>query len=570
MNKENLTKEINASLDISVQDFLEKLFVQISSSEDLHKAMLNTFTHLASYLPISGISLHRFMPKEDSIQLDFLLCKNNFHRLNTKIELSRAESDELKRHEQHYQLEYGDSWINGSVAYTLNTVLSPYIEPINRTFLVTLIQSNKRILGHLCLIGNAPHCFLPKHEILLEALQNSIDKIGQRLLKHPELLQIKLERSNDKNERSEYNILNDITIIGRNNSLKETVAIIEKIAKSDAPVLIMGETGTGKELIADEIQKLSQKSRGPYVKINCGAIPESLIDSELFGYQKGAFTGAIMDRLGKFEVANGGTLFLDEIGELSPLSQVRLLRVLQDNVIQRVGGTIPIRVDVRIIAATNRSLEKMIAEGSFRQDLYHRLNVFPVFLPPLRARIKDMPLLIDYFIKTLKYKQAGRQKIQIMQENMHILEEYTWPGNVRELRNIIERAITLSESHQVDLSEYLPYTAFNPQNSFFEEIIKKEERSQQGIPINNAPIEPYAQSHEKNARTNFDENNSSSHDTSAPLALDEAMAFHIKKVLKMCNYKISGANGAAEILQINPSTLRKRMKKLNINLEYIV
>ncbi|WP_425475010.1 sigma-54-dependent transcriptional regulator [Anaeromonas frigoriresistens] len=235
-------------------------------------------------------------------------------------------------------------------------------------------------------------------------------------------------------------------IIGESNNMKQVLDIVNRVATSNATVLITGESGTGKELIANAIHYTSDRAKMPYIKVNCGALPENLLESELFGHEKGSFTGAISKKLGRFERADGGTIFLDEIGEISLSMQVKLLRVLQEKELERVGGTETIKVDVRVLAATNKDLEEMIREGSFREDLYYRLNVIPLELPPLRDRKNDIPLLVQYFLD--KYcKEIGRSKMEITEGALEILTKYQWKGNIRELENIIERLVILSRSN---------------------------------------------------------------------------------------------------------------------------
>jgi DNA-binding NtrC family response regulator len=239
------------------------------------------------------------------------------------------------------------------------------------------------------------------------------------------------------------------TIIGKSDEMQKIFGLVDKVADTDSTILIYGESGTGKELIARAIHFRSSRANGPFVSINCGALPESLLESELFGHVKGSFTGAIRDKEGLFKVAQGGTFFLDEIGETSPTIQVKLLRVLQEREVIPVGGTNPIEVDVRLVAATNADLEKAIKQERFRPDLYYRLNVIPVHLPPLRRRRDDVPLIVQHFLK--KYNEdlpEPRQK-GINKDAMEILVAYDWPGNVRELENVVERALILEDSDQI-------------------------------------------------------------------------------------------------------------------------
>jgi transcriptional regulator with GAF, ATPase, and Fis domain len=229
-------------------------------------------------------------------------------------------------------------------------------------------------------------------------------------------------------------------IIGNSQRIQDVIKFIEKIADTNSTVLVTGESGTGKELVAKTIHYNSSRSRKPFVPLNCAAIPKDILESELFGHEKGAFTGAVSTRIGRFELANNGTLFLDEIGELAPALQVKLLRVLQEKEFERVGGIKTIKVDVRIIAATNRDLEKAVTEGAFREDLFYRLNVLPLHLPPLRKMKEDVPLLVEHFFGEIS-KKKKREAPKISEETMNILENYKWPGNVRELENLVERLI---------------------------------------------------------------------------------------------------------------------------------
>jgi formate hydrogenlyase transcriptional activator len=234
-------------------------------------------------------------------------------------------------------------------------------------------------------------------------------------------------------------------IVGSSKPISQLLKKVEKVAPSDSTVLILGETGTGKELIARALHRRSRRANRAFVKVNCAAIPQSLIASELFGHEKGAFTGAMQRRLGRFEAANDGTLFLDEIGELTMETQIALLRVLQEREFERVGSNHPISVDVRLIAATNRDLSAAVAAGTFRQDLFYRLNVFPIDVPALRERAEDIPLLVEYFVGRFA-KEAGKNIRQISKQTLEQLRAYHWPGNIRELQNVVERAVILGES----------------------------------------------------------------------------------------------------------------------------
>lgn len=240
--------------------------------------------------------------------------------------------------------------------------------------------------------------------------------------------------------------------VGKSSVMEQVYGLIEKIADTDSTVLITGESGTGKELIAKILHYNSSRSQGPFVPLNCAAIPRELLESELFGHEKGAFTGAVNIRKGRFELANNGTLFLDEVGELDPTLQVKLLRVLQEREFERVGGIKTIKVDVRILAATNKDLEKAVAEGKFREDLFYRLNVVPIHLPPLRKRVEDIPLLVEHFVSMFSKKRKG-ETIRFSRPVIECFQKYRWPGNVRELENLIQRLMILNSGSTIKITD---------------------------------------------------------------------------------------------------------------------
>lgn len=304
-------------------------------------------------------------------------------------------------------------------------------------------------------------------------------------------------------------------LIGSSTSLKKVVKNVERVAPTDSTVLITGETGTGKELIARAIHNLSPRKGRPLVKVNCAAIPGGLIESELFGHEKGAFTGALMKKIGRFEVADKGTIFLDEIGEFPLDLQAKFLRVLQEGEFERVGGTQTFKVNVRIIAATNRHLDQLSKSGQYRPDLYYRLNVFPVHLPPLREREGDIPLLAQYFVQKCA-ANLGKKITRIPERMLGALQRYQWPGNIRELEHVIERAVILSEGPQLEPIEWLTPASGKPSGS--EQV----------------------------------------------LTLEEMERRHIVDVLEQTNWRVSGEKGAAKILGLNATTLEARMKKLGI------
>ena len=362
-----------------------------------------------------------------------------------------------------------------------------------------------------------------------------------KLAKENKELLVNLKKSNDelkvaltevkelKNKYKEENLylrqeINSNTnfkeIITESPKFKQSLNSIQQVAKTDSTVLILGETGTGKELVARAIHNLSNRKPMALVKVNCAALPHNLIESELFGHKKGAFTGAINRKIGRFELADKGTLFLDEIGEMPIEVQSKLLRALQEGEFERIGSAKTIKVDVRIVAATNRNLLEESQKGNFRSDLYFRLNVFPVDLPPLRKRREDIPLLAKHFVA--KYSTKMGKSISVIPKSLIAqLEKYHWPGNVRELENIIERAVIISGGKELEFGDWL------------------EDKPE----LTNANLED-----------------------NLLVSMEEMERQYIVKVLQFCHGKVSGKAGAAETLEMNPATLRSRMAKLGIKM----
>jgi len=333
------------------------------------------------------------------------------------------------------------------------------------------------------------------------------------------------------------------TIVGGDAGLRPVMERVLLVARSDAPVVLLGETGTGKEVIARAIHTRSPRAQGPFIRVNCGAIPAELVDAQLFGHERGSFTGAEETRHGWFERANGGTLFLDEIGELPLAAQVRLLRVLQDGTLERVGGAQPLHVDVRIVTATHRDLAGMVTRGEFREDLWYRIAVFPILLPPLRERKEDVPALACHFAERAA-RRFGLPLAMPTPEDLRVLRTYNWPGNIRELGAVIDRAAILGNGRRLEVAKALgvrPEAGPHPAPSM-------NTGGEHAIPESGGSALA-----------------GSSSTRERPLSLDELASQHIAHVLTLTRGRVEGPQGAAQILRIHPNTLRAKMRKLGID-----
>jgi formate hydrogenlyase transcriptional activator len=410
---------------------------------------------------------------------------------------------------------------------------------------VPMVTASGRVLGHLAVLHTEPlepsaeqlavlQIFAARGSAELQRMQ--ADRELLRAQAEVERLQERLQLENSYLREEIFSTHDFEEIVGQSPAWQRLTQQLEAVANSDSTVLLRGETGVGKELVARALHIRSRRRARPLVKLNCGAISAGLVDSELFGHVKGAFTGAATQRTGRFELADEGTLFLDEVGELPLDTQVRLLRVLQEREFERVGSSAPVRVDVRVIAATNRDLERAVRDGSFRPDLYYRLNVIPLRVPPLRERGQDIAQLALHFLQR-SARRVGRPMRGISSAALDALTSYSWPGNVRELENVIERAVVLSSGPSLELpaiaSDLLPAAALSASAS---------------APSAVAAAPP------PESETGPEE----------LLTLQEIERRHIRTVLDAAGWVIEGPRGAARRLNTSPSTIRSRMKKLGI------
>jgi Nif-specific regulatory protein len=412
---------------------------------------------------------------------------------------------------------------------------------------IPLCNASGEVIGHLAVLDDKPMVETPQERSLLNIFAARAGAELERLHAEEELRLAMAEVERLKNRLQAENVYlqeeirrehNFEEIVGSSPALLAVLQQVERVAPTDATVLILGETGTGKELIARAIHDRSARSRRPLVKVNCGAISAGLVESELFGHVKGAFTGALDKRVGRFELADGGTIFLDEVGELPLETQVKLLRVLQEGEFEPVGSSKTIKVDVRIIAATNRNLEDEVKAGRFRADLFYRLNVLPLHNPPLRERKEDIPQLAMFFLSRYA-RQFGRQVNGISQETIELMMNYHWPGNIRELQNLIERGVVLSIGSALTIDPGLLLSS------------QTEQAASEAQPL--VAAQAATQSDGRHDAT-----------PASPTSLEDLERQHILKVLAQTNWVIEGDKGAARMLNLHPNTLRSRLKKMGI------
>ncbi|MGD8388751.1 MAG: sigma 54-interacting transcriptional regulator [Desulfobacteraceae bacterium] len=509
---------------IDDMDFFHQATLRICGTLEIEKVASRCFEYLRDFVPLDGIMLNIFDLENCLTDNLAMVTRLNINKNAFPISTPPETRDFLER--QSDRVRILGSRDGNPVSRAVYTALG--MKSVSS--LVLDLKLDEKTLGVVVLFAKGPNRYQSRQTRLLKLLHDPFAMAMANTLQHHEVVRLKnMMFSHNRYLRRKLSRFLNEEIVGAKYGLRNVMEMVAQVAPLDSQVLLLGETGVGKDVIANAIHRASPRKDGPYIKVNCGAIPESLIDSELFGHEKGAFTGASSQKPGRFERAHQGTLFLDEIGELPRHAQVRLLRVLQDKEIERVGGTRSEKVDVRVIAATHRNMEKRVQTGQFREDLWFRINVFPITIPPVRKRKCDILALVNYFVE----RKANELHIQC---NRHLapgalerLQAYDWPGNVRELQNVVERALILNQASNPD------------QPLAFEEISGKlREAAETGY----SPKGPTG---------------------TPPLTLNEAMRRHIQHVLDMTHGKIQGRNGAANLLSIHPNTLRNRMQKLGMS-----
>jgi len=511
------TLHLEEGMPVDENDFFREATLRICESLIIEKSLWRCLSYIKDYIPAEESALHCYSPGMGTVTLYAIADREGGKYVN----LPTAYPPEIRA------LMQKDEYSRGYVTNRADEhpLAGPVLRAMGRgksSLIVVRLILEEQWLGSVSFWAEGWDQFTEEHLRLLSLLREPFAIALSNNLRYRELLELKdLLVDDNRYLHDELQRISGAEIIGADFGLRGVMEMVRQVAPLSSPVLLLGETGTGKEVIATAIHNASPREGGPFIKVNCGGIPETLMDSELFGHERGAFTGALSRKRGRFERAHGGTIFLDEIGELTPEAQIRLLRVLQEKEIERVGGTEPIQVDIRVIAATHRDLQSMIERGRFREDLYFRLLVFPIAIPPLRQRIGDIPALVQHFMqkKSREMKLTGIPSLA--PGALDQLMAYRWPGNVRELENAVERALIISR----------------------------------GEPLTFSYLQPPVSEHEGQSF-------SASGDGFVNLNL--AMARHIRTALEMTGGKVEGKGGAAELLGVNPGTLRHRMRKLGI------
>jgi transcriptional regulator with GAF, ATPase, and Fis domain len=514
------------SIDENV--FFREATLRICSSLNIVEALKSCFDYVKLYIPMSRMYLHIYdadlnltrlvaAVRDDMVEeperILYLPEKGRNERA-AELMVDLLNNGDVIRFRNQPDPEAGIPEILERFGLNAETSLM--------NMLLKLVKGKQ--VGSLVVFADGLNRYTDEHAGLLKLLHRPFAIAISNALELREVIRLKDMLADDNRYLfEELRSASGDEIVGSDFGLKAVMSMVQQVAPRKIPVLLLGETGTGKELIANAIHYSSPRKDGPFIKVNCGAIPETLLDSELFGHEKGAFTGAASQKRGRFERADKGTIFLDEIGELPAQAQVRLLRVLQEKEIERVGGSTSIPVDVRIISATNRNLQEMVASGRFREDLWFRVNVFPIMIPPLRQRREDIPALVHHFIERKSKELKLAKRPVLVPGALDRLMAYNWPGNIRELENVIERALIQSRG------DMLSFEALSgPQVPVGREVMR-EAGSDFALP-----------------------------------SLDKINAQHIRQALEMAGGKINGPGGAAQLLGLHPNTLRSRMLKLGI------
>ncbi|MBA3480995.1 MAG: sigma-54-dependent Fis family transcriptional regulator [Pirellulales bacterium] len=511
------------------RDILLAVWREACQHIEIHESVAGIAELLAAHVPLDYITVKRVVPEHGLVATVASAPKKPPGGIADSRDVEPAEMKKLVAWIRRGALT--EPTADRSLA-ALSHLLALPME--DRDIRVAPLSNRGDAVGALIVTAKEGERFGKKHEEMLAALQEPLAVALENDRRLHELAALREAAEADRRSllrRLGRQELNE-AIVGEKLGLAPVMRRVDLVSGSDAPVLLLGETGTGKEVIARAIHTRSDRRDGPFIRVNCGAIPPELVDSQLFGHEKGSFTGASETRKGWFERADGGTLFLDEIGELPPDAQVRFLRVLQDSFVERVGAADAIRVDVRVVAATHRDLPVMVRDGEFREDLWYRIAVFPILLPPLRERPGDIPELAAHFAERAAVK-FGLSPAMPSPEDVQMLRTYSWPGNIRELGAVIDRAAILGEGRGLAIVAALGFGGDTARSSPAAHALNGDHRA--------APA------------------------SNAVLPLDEAIKQNIVAGLRQARGRIEGKRGAAALLEINPHTLRARMRKLGID-----
>jgi transcriptional regulator with GAF, ATPase, and Fis domain len=505
-------------MNVEENQFFREITLRICGSLEIEKALWHCFLYIRDIIPADELIMTVYDPGAGTLDVVATAYDKGGIAVMDKVPMPRRLRKQLEDPSKFPRVRISEDVYRDEI---VGLVAEKYHWADSSIIVGRLIIEDK-FVGSLIVRANGKERYTEDNAKLWSLINEPAAVALANSRRYLELMRLKeLLADDSKYFQNELQRGFSEEIVGAEFGLKGVMSQVLKVAPLSSPVLLHGETGTGKELIANAIHNFSPRNNGPLIKVNCGAIPDSLIDSELFGHEKGAFTGALFQQRGRFERADGGTIFLDEICELPLPAQVRLLRVLQEKEIERVGGNQSIKIDLRIISATNKDLRKLVGENLFRDDLYYRLCVVPIHIPPLRERKIDIPALIEYFMRR-KAKEIGLHFMPgLVPGTMEKLVGYDWPGNVRELSNAVERAIIIHEGKPLS----------------FEDIV--------GI------------------QANKDEQ-SSGKPENKHLTLKNIEALHISRAMETAGGKVEGADGAAAILDMNPGTLRSKMRKLGI------
>lgn len=505
---------------MDVKDFFHQGTISICGSLDEDKMLENCYNFFKDFLPLEGIMISVHDSAEHTIEIIANYSERIINLPKKPVKLNKEAIDFVEANESRVVL------VRRIEDDPVSVVMNRSVGLKAMSGMILHLRIEGELIGVVAAYCEKNNMFNEDHVKLFSILHDPFAIAISNMLRYREVKALRdLLKDDNLYLHEELRKITGDEIIGAETGLKDVMVMVKQVAPLDSKVLILGETGVGKEVIASAIHYASPRRKNPFIKLNCGAIPENLIDSELFGHEKGAFTGAVSVKRGRFERAEGGTLFLDEIGELPMNAQTRLLRVLQTGEFERVGGVESFKADVRIIAATNRNLTELVKKNEFREDLLFRINIFPIVIPPLRYRKNDILVLVNYFIDK-KRKELNIARRPGISENAFLrLSNYEWPGNIRELENCVERELIRNITGKDNVLEFLDFLG----NKGFSKDLTLDPKTY-----------------------DFD------------LTADELFKVHVLKVLEKTNGRIQGKDGAAQILGLNSSTLRNRLKKLKI------